>query len=65
VPTFECPTCKKEFAFARKEDAPHRPFCSKRCKMIDLGRWFDETYTISEPLSPDESESPPPEDTEV
>ena len=54
MPTFECPTCEKQLTVVVKEDAPHRPFCSKRCKMIDLGRWFDGSYQISEPLSPDE-----------
>ena len=34
----------------RREDAPYRPFCSYRCKMIDLHKWFDEQYRISEPL---------------
>lgn len=29
------------------------PFCSPRCKMIDLGRWLGEDYKISEPLRPD------------
>ena len=29
---------------------PEVPFCSKRCRMIDLGMWADEEYRISEPL---------------
>ena len=28
------------------------PFCSKRCRLIDLGKWFNEEHTISEPLKP-------------
>jgi endogenous inhibitor of DNA gyrase (YacG/DUF329 family) len=28
-------------------DAPHRPFCSPRCKSIDLGSWLDGRYRIS------------------
>ncbi|ARU55998.1 hypothetical protein OLMES_1924 [Oleiphilus messinensis] len=31
------------------DDFPHRPFCSKRCQLIDLGCWADESYAISEP----------------
>ena len=31
-------------------DAPHRPFCSSRCKSIDLGVWLDGAYRISRPL---------------
>lgn len=50
--TFECPTCRKSFQVERVEDAPHRPFCSERCKMIDLGRWLDGTYAISESINP-------------
>jgi len=41
---------------ARKEDAPCRPFCSERCKMVDLGRWLDGTYKVSEPASPQDLE---------
>jgi len=58
MPTYECPTCRKPFTAARKEDAPFRPFCSSRCRMIDLGRWLDGTYSISEPMTPSEVESP-------
>ena len=65
VPTFECPVCRKQFTVKSKEEAPHRPFCSTRCKMVDLGRWFDGTYRISEPISRDESEELPHEDREV
>ena len=49
----KCPTCKREgdwFAGA------HGPFCSKRCKMVDLGKWFGEENAISEPLRPDHLE---------
>jgi endogenous inhibitor of DNA gyrase (YacG/DUF329 family) len=28
---------------------PHRPFCSKICRLIDLGRWLDERYRVEEP----------------
>ena len=31
-----------------------RPFCSRRCKMIDLGNWLDEVYRFSRPMGPDE-----------
>lgn len=39
-----CPTCKQEIAY--RSDNPFRPFCSKRCRLIDLGTWLDEGYTI-------------------
>ena len=38
-----CPICKKESAW---EENPFRPFCSERCRMIDLGQWADEAYGI-------------------
>ncbi len=40
APTRPCPICKKPAS------AEHRPFCSKRCATIDLGRWLKGTYAI-------------------
>jgi len=37
-----CPVCRKTV----EATAPLRPFCSERCKMIDLGRWLDGSYAI-------------------
>lgn len=34
-----CPSCKKSLRWS--QDNPHRPFCSERCKLIDLGEWAD------------------------
>ena len=34
------------------------PFCSARCKLIDLGRWFSEQYTIDTDLPPEMLEPP-------
>ena len=45
----KCPTCE------RKGDwfsGAYAPFCSRRCKLIDLGKWFGEEHLISEPLQP-------------
>ena len=47
----ECPTCKKRVVYRQGSEAPFFPFCSERCKLIDLGRWFDEEHRISEPLT--------------
>ena len=41
--TIKCPTCRKDTAW---ENNPHRPFCSDRCRLIDLGRWAKESYRI-------------------
>lgn len=38
-----CPHCKKPSEW---ENNPFRPFCSERCKMIDLGKWAAEDYRI-------------------
>ena len=46
----KCPTCGKDANFFAE---PLGPFCSGRCKMVDLGKWFGEEYKISEPLRPD------------
>jgi endogenous inhibitor of DNA gyrase (YacG/DUF329 family) len=37
-----CPICKKKVAF----DDPNMPFCSDRCRAIDLGNWASEKYVI-------------------
>lgn len=33
----------------RAGDAPFFPFCSERCKLVDLGKWFEEEHRICEP----------------
>lgn len=38
--TLNCPTCQKEVLW--NDSFPHRPFCSKRCKLIDFGDWATE-----------------------
>lgn len=40
----DCPTCGKKVLW--NEDFPHRPFCSERCKLIDLGEWASENHKI-------------------
>lgn len=40
-----CPTCKKETLYSK--DNPYRPFCSKRCQLLDLGDWASESHKIS------------------
>jgi endogenous inhibitor of DNA gyrase (YacG/DUF329 family) len=38
-----CPICKNTTTW---EENPWRPFCSERCKLIDLGKWVSEEYKI-------------------
>ncbi|MBE2894030.1 DNA gyrase inhibitor YacG [Spirabiliibacterium falconis] len=40
-----CPICKKQVEWS--ENSPYRPFCSKRCQLIDLGEWANEEKAIS------------------
>lgn len=40
-----CPTCQKRVKWTSSN--PDRPFCSERCKLIDLGAWADEQHTIA------------------
>jgi hypothetical protein len=47
--TLPCPTCGKPVTWSA--DAIWRPFCSERCRLIDLGDWLDENHRI--PDSPD------------
>lgn len=54
-----CPHCKQTTDLSASN--PWRPFCSERCKMIDLGEWFEESRSIpaEAPADWDEpSESP-------
>lgn len=44
-----CPNCKKVIDDAPDDFAP-RPFCSSRCKLLDLGNWLNESYRVSEPI---------------
>ena len=42
-----CPACKKETDSAKDADFP---FCSERCRLLDLGAWAAEKYVVSEPI---------------
>lgn len=39
-----CPTCRKKVYW--NDQFPYRPFCSERCKLIDLGEWANENHRI-------------------
>lgn len=51
----KCPKCKTEFSYYESDQ---RPFCSERCKQVDLGHWFTENYRVpsSEKLNDDDLE---------
>jgi len=44
--TIPCPICRKPVPLS----PPEMPFCSERCRLIDLGMWADEAYRIEAPL---------------
>jgi endogenous inhibitor of DNA gyrase (YacG/DUF329 family) len=44
MPTFPCPTCQRPVEWT--EAAKWRPFCSERCRLIDLGAWMIEKHAI-------------------
>ena len=61
VAIVDCPTCGKKVEWT--EASKYRPFCSERCKQIDLGAWAEEKYVIPavnpiEDLDPDEPTVP-------
>jgi endogenous inhibitor of DNA gyrase (YacG/DUF329 family) len=47
--TGRCPICSKAYAIAELGDFPSFPFCSDRCRLVDLGRWIDGEYVIPGP----------------
>lgn len=49
-----CPICKTQREVP--DDYGPRPFCSWRCKQVDLGNWLTEKYVIVEPLEAEDSE---------
>jgi len=46
VPRHTCPICAKEFSYKSVQDSPEFPFCSRRCRLIDLGRWLNGDYVV-------------------
>ena len=48
-PMVKCPTCQQRGDWFA---ARFGPFCSERCKLVDLGKWFSQEHAISEPLKP-------------
>ena len=52
-----CPSCRREVK--PREENPAFPFCSPRCRAVDLGKWFTGAYRV-----PDTPAQPPPKDDE-
>jgi len=56
VKTVPCPRCGAQAPFAPAN--PWRPFCSERCKMIDLGAWASESYRVAGRAGSDPEKEP-------
>ena len=53
--SMQCPICKREFDPTQTKAMP---FCSSRCRSIDLGRWLDEEYSLPHLPDPEDDETP-------
>jgi endogenous inhibitor of DNA gyrase (YacG/DUF329 family) len=54
-----CPICHKTISISTKEPAeigPFFPFCSRRCKLLDLGAWLEAEYRIASESQTNESD---------
>jgi uncharacterized protein len=56
-----CPVCQREF---EKSTSSALPFCSERCRTIDLGRWLGESYSLPTVPEPDPDEAIDPDQAE-
>jgi uncharacterized protein len=56
---YNCPICRKPVDSETDADFP---FCSERCRLLDLGNWASEKYVVSEPLFDQEGEEAPEPD---
>jgi uncharacterized protein len=52
IPIGKCPICGKQGV------EQHRPFCSRRCALIDFGRWIGGNYSVPAAENEDEKETP-------
>ncbi len=56
-----CPQCGKATPY--RTDIPFRPFCSERCKLMDLGAWASEDYRVAVKTPDHSTENDLPPDT--
>jgi uncharacterized protein len=53
-----CPSCRKPALFSERN--PWRPFCSERCRSVDLGAWASERFRVPAETSPGDHEAAEP-----
>lgn len=58
-PVVACPTCSVAVSWTAENR--WKPFCSERCKLIDLGQWADEKYRMPVEEQEPDAESQPPQ----
>lgn len=63
MPPSHCPICQRPAAPRPQNRA--FPFCTERCRMVDLGRWLGEDYAIPGPPADPDSLPPPRPDPEA
>ena len=49
----KCPECRKRYQYESVASWKPYPFCSERCKNVDLGAWLDESYSVVDDVSND------------
>ena len=54
-----CPICQQTMHGQSTKEWPHFPFCSQRCRLIDLGRWLGEGYRIPGEKIDEDADLPP------
>ena len=52
-----CPICDTPMP-GNWQDYPDYPFCSRRCRMVDLGRWLGEEYRVAGKDAPEDRSTP-------
>lgn len=56
APSVKCPTCGRSLEWSAA--SPSRPFCSERCRLLDLGAWLTEQHAIPGEKADDAGSSP-------
>ena len=54
-----CPTCKRTLPPPSEPRSPTAPFCSERCRVIDLGSWLQESYRVTAALADEDLDASP------
>ncbi|MBI1905500.1 MAG: DNA gyrase inhibitor YacG [Rhodocyclales bacterium] len=61
IRSVRCPQCNAEVLW--QAESRYRPFCSARCKQLDLGAWASEQYRVTTAPAEDGSTDEPPSET--